>query len=111
MIFQAKTMDYTLSPYTGLTRESWIEAGEYLLSGIFQNIKTIHDPVIMPRKETEVTYPHKNAKGEQKNAQRKAEIFEGLARSFFFAAPLIHDNPDIFVCDYSLRDYYKEKVL
>lgn len=110
-IFQPKSLDFTLSPYTGLTRESWIEAGEYLLAGIFKNIKSIHDPVIMPRKETEVTYPHKNASGTQLEIERKAEIFEGLARSFFIAAQLIHNDPDITICGYKLREYYKEQVL
>jgi len=111
MIFQPNILDFTISPYTGLTRESWIEAGEYLLTGIFKNIKSIQDPIIMPRKETDVTYPHKNASKAQREIERKAEIFEGLARSFFLAAPLIHDNPDITVCNYKLRDYYKEQVL
>lgn len=111
MIFKPKALDFNLSPYTGLTRESWIEAGEYLLTGIFNNIKSIHDPVIMPRKETEVTYPHKNAAGTQKELEVKAEIFEGLARSFFIAAPIIHNNPDTVICNYKLRDYYKEQVL
>ena len=36
MVFVPKTLDYDLSPYTGLTRQSWIEAGEYMLEGIFQ---------------------------------------------------------------------------
>lgn len=111
MIFQPKTLDFNLSPYTGLTRESWVEAGEFLLNGIFQNIESIHDPIIMPRKETEVTYPHKNATETQKISERKAEVFEGLARSFFIAAPLIHDNPELTICDYKIRDYYKEQVL
>lgn len=111
MIFKPKALDFNLSPYTGLTRESWVEAGEYLLTGIFNNIKSIHDPVIMPRKETEVTYPHKNATGVQKELEVKAEIFEGLARSFFIAAPIIHNNPDTIICNYKLRDYYKEQVL
>jgi len=111
MIFKPKTLDFNLSPHTGLTRESWIEACEYLLTGIFNNIKSIHDPVIMPRKETEITYPHKNATGAQKEIEIKAEIFEGLARSFFIAAPLIHDNPDSTICGYKIRDYYKEQVL
>lgn len=111
MIFKPTTVDYTLSPYTGLTRESWIEAGEYLLNGVFQNIKSIHDPVIMPRKETEITYPHKNVSGAQEEIEKKAEIFEGLARSFFIAAPLIHNNPDLTICNYSLREYYKEQIL
>lgn len=107
MTFQPKTLDYTVSPYTGLTRESWIEAGEYLLTGIFQNIKEFTDPVVMPRKETKVTYPHSaDAVWEQ-----KAEYFEGLARSFFIAAPLIHDNPELELCGYKIRDYYKSHVL
>ena len=58
MAFVPKTLDYTVSPYTGLTRQSWIEAGTYLLEGVFQNIAHFEDPVVMPRKETKVTYPH-----------------------------------------------------
>lgn len=107
MIFQPKTVDYELSPYTGLTRESWIEAGEYLLTGIFQNIKDAKDPVVMPRKETKVTYPH----SEDAVWEKKAEYFEGLARSFFIAAPLIHIKPDLELCGYSIREYYKNHVL
>lgn len=107
MAFQPKTLDFELSPFTGLTRQSWIEAGEYLLEGIFQNIRHFEDPVVMPRKETEVTYPHSaDAVWEQ-----RAEYFEGLARSFFLAAPLIHDNPDLTLCGYRIRDYYKTHVL
>lgn len=107
MIFQPKTVDYTISPYTGLTRQSWIEAGEYMLEGIFQNIKSFDDPVVMPRKETKVTYPH----SADAIWELKAEYFEGLARSFFIAAPLVHDNPDLTVCGYKIRDYYKAQVL
>ena len=55
MAFVPKTLDYTVSPYTGLTRQSWIEAGTYLLEGVFQNIANFEDPVVMPRKETKVT--------------------------------------------------------
>lgn len=111
MIFKPKTLDFSISPYTGLTRESWIEAGEYLLTGVFQNIKSFEDPVVMPRKETEVTYPHKNAPSDFYELERRAEIFEGLARSFFIAAPLIHNNPELTICSYNIRDYYKEQVL
>lgn len=107
MIFTPKTTDYTLSPYTGLTRESWIEAGEYLLQGIFQNIKDASDPVVMPRKETKVTYPH----SDDAIWEKKAEYFEGLARSFFIAAPLIHEKPDLTICGYQIREYYKNHVL
>lgn len=107
MVFQPKTLDYELSPYTGLTRQSWIEAGEYLLHGIFQHIKDFADPVVMPRKETKVTYPH----SADAVWEFKAEYFEGLARSFFIAAPLIHDNPELEICGYKIREYYKSHVL
>lgn len=107
MAFTPKTLDFTLSPYTGLTRQSWIEAGEYLLEGIFQNIRDFDDPVVMPRKETKVTYPHSaDAVWEQ-----KAEYFEGLARSFFIAAPLLKDHPELHICGYDIREYYKRQIL
>ena len=100
MVFTPITLDFDLSPYTGLTRESWIEAGKYLLEGIFENIASFDDPVVMPRKETKVTYPH------SKDAvwEFKAEYFEGLTRTLFIAAPLIHEDPKLTVAGYSLRD-------
>lgn len=107
MAFQAKTLDFTLSPYTGLTRQSWIEAGEYLLTGIFENIEAFDDPVVMPRKETEVTYPH----SADAVWEFKAEYFEGLTRTLFIAAPLIHENPELSIHGIRLADYYKSHIL
>ena len=61
----------------------------------------------MLRKETEAAYPHrKDAIWEQ-----KAEYFEGLARSFFIAVPLIHENSDLTICGYRIKDYYKKQIL
>ena len=107
MVFKAINPDYDKSPYTGLVREHWIEAGEYLLKGMFQNIQSFQDPLVMPRKETKISYPH----GENNLWEIKAEIFEGLARSFFIAAPLIHINPELTICNYKIREYYKSHVL
>lgn len=111
MKFTPKTVDYTLSPYTGLTRESWMEAGKYLLEGIFSNIASFEDPVIMPRRETKITYPHLDQPEAIQEAQRKAEKFEGLTRTFFIAAPVIHNEPEVTVCGYKLKEYYKNQVL
>ena len=107
MVFEPKHTDFKLSPYTGLTRESWIEAAEYLLEGIFGNIASIDDPVIMPRHEREITYPQKDSPV----WKEKAEIFEGLARSFFIAAPVIHIEPELEINGINIRDYYKKQVL
>ena len=111
MNVEPKTLDFTLSPYTGLTRESWLEAGRYMLEGIFQNITDFEKPVVMPRKETEITYPHLKASEETQKTQRSAEVFEGLTRSFFIAAPMLKNIPDLEVCGYSIADYYKNQVL
>ena len=107
MGFKPTAIDYDLSPFTGLTRESWIEAAEYLMAGIFGNIKDIEAPVVMPRSETRITYPHPG----DPEWRFKAEIFEGLTRSLFIAAPLIHIKPDIEMNGISLREYYKKQVL
>jgi hypothetical protein len=106
-IFTPENLDFDLSPYTGLTRNSWLDAAKYLLSGVFTNIKNFNDPVVMPRKETKVTYPH----SADNLWEIKAEYFEGLARSFFIAAPLIHNEPNLELNGYNIKDYYKVHVL
>lgn len=99
--------DYVRSPYTGLTRDSWIEAGKYLLTGIFKNIPDCDASVLMPRYETEVTYPN------ERSAPHKiqAEYFEGLARSLFLAAPLLKIEPELEIEGFSVAEYYKNQVL
>lgn len=111
MVFKPEKLNYELSPYTGMTRESWLEAAHYLLEGIFGNIEHEEAPVIVKRCETEITYPHLKAKTEIQFVEKKAEIFEGLARSFLIAAPLIQNEPDAVVCGYSLKNYYKKQIL
>ncbi len=111
MRFEPKTLDRQLSPFTGLTRASWIEAGKYILEGAFHHLKSIRDPMVLPRLETEITYPHKSSTGEQLITEQKAEIFEGLTRTFFIAAPLIREEPDLMLNGIRLRDYYKQHIL
>lgn len=111
MIFEVKEPNYKLSPCTGMTRKHWLDAGRYLLEGIFGNLKNPEDPLVMPRKETEVTYPHLDAPEKQREIERKAEIFEGLTRSFFIASVMIKNEPDIEINNIRLREYYKKHIL
>lgn len=111
MSFVPTHTDFSLSPFTGLTRESWIDAGIYLLTGIFNNIKSIDDPVVMPRKETCITYPHLNDSPENRKQQELAEVFEGLTRSFFISSVIIHERPELTINGINIRDYYKQHVL
>ena len=58
MHFTPKDPDYSLSPYTGLTRKHWIDAAKYILEGVFSHVRTMDSPVLVPRYETEITYPN-----------------------------------------------------
>lgn len=111
MKWEPKVLDYEISPYTGLTRDSWLEAAEYMLEGIFRHIRHFEDPVVVPRQETAITYPHLQDPPQAQRSQRSAEIFEGLTRSFFIAAPLIANRPETSAGGYSLAEYYKYQVL
>lgn len=107
MKFTVENPNYELSPHTGITRAHWIEAAKYLLRGLFSNIHNPDDPVVMPRYEDKVTYPNKNTPPHKV----QAEYFEGLTRSFFIAAPLIHIEPELELEGIGIRDYYRSQVL
>lgn len=111
MKFTPKNIDMTLSPYTGLTRESWIEAGIYLLEGCFNNIKSPDDPIVLPRKDTEISYPHLKDSEAEQATQRLAEIFEGLTRTFFIASVIVNERPDLVINNINIREYYKTHIL
>ena len=107
MHFVPENPDYSLSPYTGLTRKHWIDAAKYILGGLFRHVKTMDSPVLVPRYETEITYPNSHTPA----WKVQAEYYEGLARSFFIAAPLIANEPDVVLNGKNLREYYKKHIL
>ena len=111
MAFVPEHTDFVLSPYTGLTRESWLEAAKYLLQNVFSRIGGFDAPVVVPRVEQDITYPHLNAPADIRAAEESAERFEGLTRTLFLAAPLIHDEPDVTLAGIPLREYYKAHIL
>ena len=107
MTFVPETTDFTLSPYTGLTRESWLEAARYLMEFVFKNIKDMDSPMVLPRQDYTVSYPNDSTPP----WKVQAEYFEGLTRTFFIAAPLIREDPRITLNGFSLREYYKKQIL
>ena len=100
MKFTPHDPDYTLSPYTGMTRKHWFDAAKYLLEGVFKNISDYSSPVVLPRTETDVTYPHKDAAGNRLKMEQMAQIFEGLTRTLFIAAPLICNDENTEICGF-----------
>lgn len=97
-VFVVKNPDFAKSPYSGMTRKHWIEAGEYLLGGAFNYIHGLDDPMYFP-KQLEKTYP-----GNPENSQTAK--LEGLARTLFVAAPLLKNNPNLEYHGIKVQDYY-----
>ena len=107
MKFRINNPDHEKSPYTGMGREHWLDAAQFLLEGIFSNIGDFDTPIYCPRTEFTVSYPNKNS-GEWKAF---AARFEGLARSFLIAAPLLHNRPEAEAGGFSVKEYYREHIL
>ncbi|MCR5093887.1 MAG: DUF2264 domain-containing protein [Lachnospiraceae bacterium] len=111
MGYTVKYGDKSLSPFTGMTRESWRAAGKYLLKGLFENLSGVDDPPLAKRTEMKVTYPHLQDPPGAQEAQRRAEIFEGLTRTLFIASVLLADEPDLVIGNIPLKEYYKLHIL
>ena len=102
-IFVVENPDYDKSPYSGMTRQHWIEAGKYLLEGAFGYIKSLDDPMYFP-KQLDKTYPA------DENGAKVAKL-EGLARTLFVAAPLLKDNPELELNGIKVGDYYRHQLV
>ncbi len=102
-VFEVKNPDYQLSPATGMTREHWINAAEYLLQGAFSYIHTLDDPMKFP-KQPGKTYP-------REEKQVPTEKLEGLCRTLFVAAPLLKENPDLKMNGIAVAEYYRHQIL
>ena len=107
--FEVRQPDKARSPFTGATREHWIECGQFILEGAFAHVKGLDDPMLFP-KVPGVSYP-KEGYDKCSPAQRSAAIFEGVARTFNVASPLLAENPDLTLNGIRLADYYKLQML
>ena len=83
-----------------------MQGSMYILEGVFRHVRTMDYPVLVPRYETEITYPNSHTP----SWKVQAEYYEGLARSFFIAAPLISIEPDLVIAGKSMRAYYKDHI-
>ena len=101
--FTIPTPNYKISPYTGLDRQGWIDAAEYLLEGAFTYVRNIDDPMYFP-KQFEKTYPR------DKGGVITAKL-EGFCRTLFLAAPLLRENPDLALNGIKVADYYRHQLL
>lgn len=107
MKFTVQNPDLQGSPYTGMTREHWLDACEFLLEGIFSNLSGKEEMPMSRRVEFQVSYPTKDSSP----TKAYAEKFEGLARSFLIAAPLLRNRPDCVAAGIPVAGYYKDLIL
>ncbi len=101
-VFQINNPDYKLSPYTGMTRQHWKDAGMYLLKGAFSYIDKMDDPMLFPQQSGK-SYP-------VDTSQLPVEKLEGLCRTLFIAAPLLKENPNLVINNIKVADYYRYQI-
>ena len=106
MAFEVRNPDRGLSPKTGMARRHWLDAGAWLLEGVLRHVKRFDDPIVLPNPPGK-TYPQP---GDPEWKFRAAE-FEGLARTFMVAAPVLAERPDLEAAGKRVRDYYANQVL
>jgi hypothetical protein len=100
--FVVNKPDYNMSPYTGMTRQGWIDAAKYLLKGAFAHVKDINDPMYFPR-IGEVCYP-------KDSSRVRGATLEGLCRTLFVAAPLLKEDSTLAINGIKLADYYRHQL-
>lgn len=101
-IFTVSNPDFEKSPFSGMTRQHWLDAAKYILNGAFSYIHTLDDPMYFP-KQLDKTYPR------DENAAKTAKL-EGLARTLFVAAPLLKEYPDLELNGINVGDYYRHQL-
>ncbi|PWG81413.1 DUF2264 domain-containing protein [Pararcticibacter amylolyticus] len=102
-IFRIEKPDYKVSPVTGMTRNDWIKAAEYILGGAFSYIHSMDDPMKFS-KQHEKTYP-------QNESQVPTEKLEGFCRTLFVAAPLLREKPGLKLNGIDVAAYYRHNLL
>lgn len=100
--FEVTNPDTKLSPYTGMNREHWKHAAEYLLNTAFQYVNDVKDPFNLP-KQPGKTYPHNE--GGVPTAR-----MEALCRTMFLAGPLLKENPGLTLHGIKVGDYYRYQI-
>ncbi|WOO40845.1 DUF2264 domain-containing protein [Rubellicoccus peritrichatus] len=95
-VFEIKNPDFELSPYTGMTRQNWKDAGVYLLEGAFGYVESIEDSMLFPK-----------LPGKSRQSADAVARLETLCRTLFIAAALMRDDPDLTINGIKLADYYR----
>jgi hypothetical protein len=101
-IFKIANPDKKISPLTGMTRQHWKDAAQYLLEGAFSYIHSLDDPMKFPKLPGK-SYP-------RNESQVPTEKLEGVCRTLFMAAPLLKEDSSLVINKIKVADYYRYQI-
>ena len=104
--YQVSDPDFSVSPFTGMTRTHYVESAKYLLERAFTHVKSPHQHIIFPTVPGK-TYP----RPDDPPWRYRSLEFEGLRRTMALAGPAMHVEPDVEINGIRLRDYYCDHIL
>jgi hypothetical protein len=99
--YEVENPDFTLSPFTGMTKAHYIACARYLLERAFQHVASIDAPFAFPVVPGK-TYPQPD----DPPWRWRSFEFEALERTLTLAAPLMHLDPEVEINHIKLREYY-----
>ncbi len=103
--FEVKNPDFETSPFTGMTKNHYVELAKYLLERAFTHIGSIDDPLTFPPVPGK-TYPQPD----DPDWRWRSLEFEALERTFTLAGPLIYVDPATEIRGINLREYYCKQL-
>jgi len=101
-VFEIVNPDFKQSPYTGMTRQHWLDAASYLLEGAFSVVQDLNSPMQFA-KQPGRSYP-------RDGVHTETEKLEGLCRTLFIALPLLKENPNYTIRGIRVADYYRHQL-
>ena len=100
--YEVKNPDFSLSPYTGMIKQHYIELAKYVLERAFKHVASMDTPISFPTIPDSKTYP----RPDDPDWRQRSLEFEALERTLTLAGLLMHINPEIAINGIKLRDYY-----
>ncbi len=98
--------DFEHSPFTGMTRQHYIDCAKYILTRAFKHVKSFDEPIVFPTIPGSKSYPLPD----DPEWRHRSHEWEALERTFTVAGPLMHVDPEIEINGIKLRDYYKRHL-
>lgn len=95
--------DFDRSPFTGMTRQHYIDCAKHILTRAFRHVQSFDQPIVFPTIPGSKTYPQPG----DPDWRHRSHEWEALERTFTVAGPLLQVEPDLTINGIRIHDYYK----